>query len=242
MRRNWTDEEVKYLTNNYTQMSYIDLSKNLDRSVLSIIKKLSRLKLVISKKHLYSKMKIYKRWKDMKSRCNCPGSSAYKNYGGRNIKVCKEWASSFESFRKWAESNGYNDNLTIERIDVNKDYCPENCKFITKIEQAKNKTNTLRITAFNETKSLQDWVLDSRCVVSVYTLRARINNNWKSEEAITTKTLKNKRNVVMVTIFGETKSCKAWSKDNRCKVSYKTLKLRIHHGVDPELAITMKDI
>ena len=81
-------------------------------------------------------------WVTMKSRCNNPNVEAFKHYGQRGISVCREWNNSYMTFKKWALANGYNDNLTIERIDVNGDYCPENCTWIEMRKQFFNKTNT----------------------------------------------------------------------------------------------------
>ena len=75
----------------------------------------------------------------MKTRCQNPNHGDYADYGARGIKICSEWNESYKSFRDWAISHGYSENLTIERTDVNGDYCPENCCWITKSEQAKNK-------------------------------------------------------------------------------------------------------
>ena len=86
-----------------------------------------------------TRRRIYNCWYNNLQKCNNPNHSSYKNYGGRGIKVCDEWVNSFEVFRVWALHNGYKDNLTIDRVDVNGDYCPENFCWITKIDQAKNK-------------------------------------------------------------------------------------------------------
>lgn len=81
-------------------------------------------------------------WQAMKSRCNNPCTINYKHYGGRGIVVCKEWNNSYKEFKKWAFENGYNDNLTIERKDVNGNYCPDNCMWIKMHDQHYNRTNT----------------------------------------------------------------------------------------------------
>ena len=80
----------------------------------------------------------------MLQRCNNANKKNYHNYGGRGIKVCSEWQNSFEAFRDWAMANGYNPEAkrgecTLDRIDVNGNYCPENCRWITNAEQQRNK-------------------------------------------------------------------------------------------------------
>ena len=87
--------------------------------------------------------KLWWKYTAMKRRCNSRDYSRYEDYGGRGIKVCDEWNSSFDAFAEWAYTHGYKDGLTLERIDVDGGYCPENCTFITLEEQAKNKRNTI---------------------------------------------------------------------------------------------------
>lgn len=83
--------------------------------------------------------KLYNIWLRMKDRCRNPNSSNYKYYGGRGISVCEEWRHDFAAFRDWALANGYQEGLSIDRIDVNGNYCPENCRWITMAEQQRNK-------------------------------------------------------------------------------------------------------
>lgn len=83
--------------------------------------------------------RIFKIWQGMRQRCNNPNDKDYEQYGGRGIKVCAEWDRSSESFINWALQNGYSDDLSIDRRDVNGNYCPENCHWATTTEQARNR-------------------------------------------------------------------------------------------------------
>lgn len=123
--------------------------------------------------HSLSKTSLYKKYLKMIERCENPNSRAYKYYGLRGIKVCAEWRNNFVKFYNWAYTNGYKENLTIERIDVNGNYCPENCKWIPLEEQAKNKTNTILISYNNETHILSDWAKITG--YSAQTIKNRLN-------------------------------------------------------------------
>lgn len=89
--------------------------------------------------HSYVGTRLYKIWGGMKKRCFNPKDHAYNWYGGRGITVCDEWKTRFICFREWALSNGYSDTLTIDRIDVNGNYEPNNCRWVTIQEQQKNR-------------------------------------------------------------------------------------------------------
>ena len=86
---------------------------------------------------------MYNVYKAIKQRCFNPNSKSYQWYGAKGITICKEWTDSYTAFREWALSNGYKKGLTIERIDVFGNYCPENCAWISRKDQAKNRTTSL---------------------------------------------------------------------------------------------------
>lgn len=112
---------------------------------------------ISSTKHGCSNNRIYHIWANMKSRCYNPNNKGYKNYGGRGITVCDEWLNSFENFYVWAVNNGYQENLTIDRIDVNGNYEPFNCRWADMETQANNKTNNHILSCQGKVKTLSEW-------------------------------------------------------------------------------------
>lgn len=95
-------------------------------------------------KHGKKNSRLYRIWGNMKTRCSNPTTKYYKYYGGRGITICEEWRNSFQRFYDWAMTNGYSDDLTIDRIDVNGNYEPSNCRWVTMKEQSKNKRKIKR--------------------------------------------------------------------------------------------------
>ena len=104
----------------------------------------------------YSHQKWYSSYKGMKERCNKPNCKQYKNYGGRGIKICEEW-ETVEGFAKWVEKNPYFEGASIDRIDVNGDYEPSNCRWATPKIQANNRRNTLYIGCNGEVHTVSEW-------------------------------------------------------------------------------------
>lgn len=134
-------------------------------------------------KHGMAKTKIYDIWSAMKSRCSNPNFKEYSNYGGRGITVCDEWRYSFEKFRDWSIENGYKEGLTIDRIDVNGNYCPENCRWATRYEQNRNKRDNRFLTLNGRKMVLKDWSIELGIKYS--TLSNRISSGWTDEEVLT---------------------------------------------------------
>lgn len=129
--------------------------------------------------------RLYRIWQAMIKRCNSPNYERYKDYGGRGITVCEEWHHDFQSFYDWAMSHGYKDDLTIDRIDVNGNYCPENCRWATYKVQGGNTRRIHHMTYKGETHSMIEWSKIKGIKYS--TLAARINiYHWDIEKALTT--------------------------------------------------------
>ena len=137
---------------------------------------------VLHTTHGLSKSKLYNVWRAIKSRCTNPNDSAYANYGGRGIRMCDEWYGDYTIFHKWATANGYDESLSIDRIDVNGNYCPENCRWVNEKEQANNRRTNRLITHNGETHNVTEWAEIPG--VSSKTIFTRIYEGWDPEKAI----------------------------------------------------------
>lgn len=129
--------------------------------------------------HHMSNSPLYKKYKSMKRRCFDPKSQNYKYYGGKGITICQEWLEDFMNFYNWAMENGYRDELTIERKDVNKDYEPENCCWIPLAEQVYNRTNTYLVDGVSLAKKTRELN-----IVNPQIARDRCKRGWSLQEAI----------------------------------------------------------
>jgi hypothetical protein len=101
--------------------------------------------------------RMYSVYSTMIARCHNPNSISYKYYGAKNIFVCDEWKNDFSTFVEWADNNGYNDSLSIDRIDNTKGYSPDNCRWIPLADQSKNKTTSVSYTHNGETHNMKEW-------------------------------------------------------------------------------------
>ena len=140
--------------------------------------------------HNMSNHRLYRVWAQMKDRCFNPKSHNYMYYGERGITVCDEWKNSFESFYSWAISSGYKDNasrglFTLDRINVDGNYEPQNCRFVdTKVQSLNKRTNHF-LTFNGETKPISVWADEVGILAT--TIDSRINKHgWSVEKALTT--------------------------------------------------------
>lgn len=131
--------------------------------------------------HQVSNKNIFRIWESMKDRCYNPNNKKYVDYGGRGIKICDEWLV-YQNFESWAVEAGYEKGLTIERIDFNKEYCPENCKWATWKEQQNNKRNNKYLEYKGRKQTLAQWC--EELGLNYSRTKARINAcGWSVEEA-----------------------------------------------------------
>lgn len=144
------------------------------------------------KKHGMFGTRLYNIWAGMIQRCNNPKNTKYKNYGARGISVCDEWEGSFKCFYEWAITNGYKRNLTIDRIDVNGNYQPTNCRWVGIETQENNRTDNIYITINGETRTLSEWCRTNG--INVSTALQRIRFGWDSIRAVTEPPKRRKKN------------------------------------------------
>lgn len=148
------------------------LKAGLIRSCGCMKKEQDRTNLAANHSHKMSGTRLYEIWQGIKKRCYNPHDVRYNRYGGRGIRVCDEWREDFSAFHEWAMKSGYDETLTIDRIDNDRDYCPENCRWSNSQEQARNRSSNIRITIGNATKTLTEWCeifqLDSKTILARY--------------------------------------------------------------------------
>lgn len=139
--------------------------------------------------HGKSKTRLYSIWRDMKNRCKGLKKRDKENYFDRGITVCDRWEDDFQAFYWWAIFHGYRDDLTIDRIDNDKGYSPDNCRWVTRAEQNNNTRRNHYITYNGETHTVKEWA--NILGIKPSTLRSRLNTyKWSVEEAFNTRILR----------------------------------------------------
>lgn len=184
-------------------------------------------------KHNLWNSRIYKIYYGMKARCYSSATPNYNDYGGRGIKICDEWKDDFMSFYNWSMANGYSDELSIDRIDVDGDYSPENCRWVDKIVQANNCRNTYYVTYKGVTKPISDWCRELGLKHSV--VSSRLRSGWDVNDAFEQPSEINHRNE-LVTYRGESKLISDWCAE--LGLQLKTVYSRLEKGWTIEQALS----
>lgn len=186
--RCYSDDEKEYILSNYKSYNLQEIADNLGRPKSNICRFIREcgIERTAKKKEYAPSMqheRLYGIWKGIIRRCTNANDIGWKNYGARGICVCDNWRNDFESFKNWALSNGYSNSLSIDRIDVNGNYCPENCRWANKKDQANNTRVNHRITFKGITHTIAEWAAETG--MSDELILWRINNGMTVEEALT---------------------------------------------------------
>lgn len=143
--------------------------------------------------HGDSHKRLHNIWSGMRSRCYNQNEYHYRWYGERGIKMCDEWVDNYVAFKEWAVNNGYSDTLTIDRINVDGDYCPDNCRWVTMKAQCNNRTDNHRVSVFGGLYTLSQ--LEEKTGIKQETIRRRLKRGWSAEEAVTKSVRRNKEKI-----------------------------------------------
>lgn len=139
---------------------------------------------IFQKTHGEAGTPLHRVWAGIVSRCKYD-YDCFRNYSGKGLTVCEEW-KTYENFRDWALANGWREGLEIDRIDGNKGYSPENCRVVTRKENANNRSDNIRLTVFGETKTAAMWSEDPRCPdIAPGMICWRHHKGWSDEDAVT---------------------------------------------------------
>lgn len=187
--------------------------------------------------HGLSRTPLYKVWGAIVNRCCNPSDLHYDRYGGRGIRICAEWRHDPEAFCKWCLDHGYKRGLQIDRIDNDKGYSPDNCRFVSRKENLRNTSQNKRLTLHGETKNISAW--SEKLGISYWCIAQRKLRGWSDEAALTTpvdskmqRTTPPKR----IVYRGESHTIREWSKITG--VDSRTISSRLHDGWTEEKALT----
>ena len=183
--------------------------------------------------HGQSKTRLYKIWVDMKRRCDNPNRKHYERYGGRGIAYCQEW-KDFSSFYKWAMENGYSEELTLDRINNDGNYEPNNCRWTNHKEQMNN-TSRNHVISFNgKTQNLTQWAEEYG--LSYNLLRDRLMLGWTFDDALNVQPSTKNKQEKLLTFNGVTMNLTQWSKElNLCR---RTITERLKRGLPTEQVLS----
>lgn len=151
----------------------------------------------LTMKHNKTSTRLFRIWAGIKQRCYNVNREKYKNYGAKGITMCEDWKNNFNCFYNWATSNGYNDNLTIDRIDVNGNYEPKNCQWVNQQKQQNNRTNNHILEFNNQSYTINEWARITN--IKRCTIKERLKRGWSIEKTLTTQ-VRNFRNLKQLDI------------------------------------------
>ena len=193
-----------------------------------------------NKTHGMTNTRLYRIYAGIKDRCLNKSNERYSDYGGRGIEICEEWLSDFMSFYNWAIDNGYSEELSIDRIDVDGNYEPNNCRWATDEEQANNKRNSHMIEFNGETKTLAQ--LSKLRNIPVSTLLYRLESGWSIKQCLNLENPPSKTNIrgTMIEYNGEVNNLTTWS--NKVGINKETLRHRLKNGESIEEALDMVEV
>ena len=140
--------------------------------------------------HGKTRTRLYRIWAGMKQRCTNPKEDRYHRYGGRGITICDDWLD-FQNFHNWAMTNGYRDDLTIDRINNDGNYEPSNCRWTTIKEQSNNKSTNVFIEYNGERKTIKQW--EEQTGIPSNRIWWRLHEGWTIEETLTTPARKKRQ-------------------------------------------------
>lgn len=171
--------------------------------------------------------KLYYVWNAARSRCFNPKDKGYKNYGGRGVTMCDEWANDFGSFQQWAYQNGYEEDkgLTIDRIDNNGNYCPENCRWVDQMTQCNNMRRNVYVTYMGKRQTLAQWARELNRQYE--SLRDSYYNGTFPPTKENAHRLRNK----LIEYQGKRLTMKQWAEE--LNVDYSSIKHRVKRGTFP---------
>lgn len=188
----------------------------------------------VATKHGLRDTRLYSIWCNMKDRCYNQNNPQYKWYGGKDtpIEICSEWLHDFKTFYDWAMTNGYKDDLTIDRINFNGNYSPDNCRFVTIQEQQNNKSNNHLLTYNGKTMNITQWAQELGLPRGV--IKDRLRGGWSVEKALTTPP--KQWAPATLTWNGETHNYAEWSRITGIPAD--TILKRAKKGMSPEEILT----
>lgn len=172
---------------------------------------------------MISDIRLHSIWKNMKTRCNNPNYDKYQYYGGKGISVCEEWSGSFQAFREWAHSNGYAEDLTLDRIDYKGNYEPSNCKWVSRKAQANNRSSNTILELNGTKQTVSQWSEETG--LSATCISQRLADGWSVERTLT-ECHHSTNKTRLLTWNGVTKRMAEWAEE--LGINYSTLQNRIN--------------